>query len=183
MAPAPLLTTQDYLRTPESLLPTEVIYGALRVAEAPAVRHQQAVGAFYLALAPHVRARRLGRVLLSPVDIIFDWDRALILQPDLVVISNPRWKVRREKIVGAPDIALEILSPHPRIGKLQERIAWFAEYGVREIWLLHQFEERFEILRAEQGRVARGDSFDYQTPIRSDVLPDFTTTVGDLLHD
>lgn len=183
MAPAPQLTTDEYLRTPETLQPTELIYGALRVAEAPTVRHQQALCAFLLALAPHVRERRLGSVLLSPLDVIFDWDRGLILQPDLVFISHARWRIRREKIVGVPDMVLEVLSPHPRIGKLQERIDWFAEYGVREIWLLHQLEERLEILSAHNGRVARRESFDYLTPIKSAVLADFTVTVEDILRD
>jgi Uma2 family endonuclease len=183
MAPAPQLTVDEYLKTPESVLPTEVIYGALRVAEAPTVRHQQAIGAFHLALAPHVRERRLGRVLLSPLDVVFDWDRALILQPDLVFISHARWRTRRERIVGAPDMVLEALSPHPRIGKLEERIGWFAEYGVREIWLLHQLKEQLEILGALHGRVVSRKPFDYRTPIESDVLPEFTMTAEEILRE
>ena len=183
MAPAPLLTTDEYLRTPETLHPTELIYGALRVADAPAVRHQQALCAFLLSLAPHVRQRGLGKVLLSPLDVILDWDRALILQPDLVFVSTERWQVRRERLVGAPDIVLEVLSPHPRIGALQERIDWFAHYGVREIWLLHQLEERFEILTVHDRRVAAQHDYDYLTPLRSDVLPDFRMSVDDILRD
>jgi Uma2 family endonuclease len=183
MAPAPQLTVDEYLGTPETLQPTELIYGALRVAESPTVRHQQAVGGFYLALAPYVRERRSGRVLLSPLDVIFDWDRALILQPDLLFISHARWRTREERIVCAPDVVLEVLSPHPRIGKLEERIEWFAEYGVREIWLLHQLEERFEILRTKDGRVASRESFDYLTPIKSEVLPEFRMLVHDILRE
>lgn len=183
MAPAPLLTTDEYLRTPETLQPSELIYGALRVADAPTVRHQQAVCAFLLALAPHVRERRLGRVLLSPLDVILDWDKALILQPDLVFISHERWQVRRQKIVGASDLVLEMLSPHPRIGTLQERVDWFAEYGVREIWLLNQQTETVELLRTAHGRMATREVVDYFTPIRSDVLPDFSLTVHDILQD
>jgi Uma2 family endonuclease len=183
MAPAPLLTTDEYLRTPETLVPAELVYGAFRVAESPSVRHQQAVGAFYLALVPHVRAGRLGRVLLSPLDIIVDWDRGLILQPDLVFISHARWRTRQERIVCAPDVVLEVLSPHPRIGGLEERLAWFAEYGVREIWLLHQTTERFEILRTDERRIDARTTFDYLEPIRSAVLPGFRRTVADILDD
>ena len=172
-----------YLRTPETLQPTEVIYGALRVADAPTVRHQQAVGAFHLALAPHVRDRQLGTVLLSPIDVIFDYDRALILQPDLVFISNARRRILRNRVIGPPDMVIEVLSPHPRIGKLHERIDWFAEYGVREIWLLHQLQERFEILGVQDGRIARRESFDYLAAIKSDVLPEFTLTVDDILRN
>ena len=181
MAPAPILTTDEYLRTPETLRPTELVYGTLRVAESPSVRHQQAVGAFYLALVPHVRTKRLGRVLLSPLDVILDWDRSLVLQPDLMFISHARWRTRQDRIVGAPDVVLEVLSPHPRIGELEERIGWFAEYGVREIWLLHQTTERFEILRTDARHVVSRRAFDYFKPIRSEILPDFRMTVGDIL--
>lgn len=183
MSPAPTLTTDEYLRTPETSQPTEVIYGALRVAESPTVRHQQTVGAFHLSLAHHVRQRRVGAVLLSPLDIIFDYERALILQPDLVFISNGRSGIIKERVIGAPDIVLEVLSPNPRIGKLQERLDWFARYGVREIWLLRQLEERFEMLGVEKGRVARRESYDYLTPLRSEVLPEFRLTVEEILRE
>jgi Uma2 family endonuclease len=182
MAPAPLLTVDDYFRTPETLQPTELIYGALRVAEAPTVRHQQAVGEFYLALAHHVRERRLGKVLLSPLDVVFDRERALILQPDLLFLSTARRHIVREKVLGAPDLVLEVLSPHPRIGRLQERVEWFAHYGVREIWLLSHLTERFRILRAENGRVVSDVTYDYLTPIRSDALPGFTPRVGEIVE-
>lgn len=183
MAPAPRLTTDEYLKTPETLQPTELIYGVLRVADAPTVRHQQAVGAFHLSLAPHVRERRLGKILLSPLDVIFDDARALILQPDLVFISTARLDIVKQKVLGSPDMVLEVLSPNPRIGKLQERIDWFAEYGVREIWLLHQLKEQFEILSVASGRVTERTSFDYLTRIRSAVLPEFNPTVEDILRD
>ena len=179
----PHLSTEDYLRTPATVLPTEVIYGALRVADAPSVRHQEALGAFYLALAPHVRERRLGRVLVAPLDVIFDWDRTLILQPDLIFVSHERWRVRRDKIVGAPDMVLEVLSPNPRIGTLDERLVWFAQYGVREIWLFHQFEDRFEILRTQDGQVVNRLSFGYTQPLRSDVFPQLRVALGDILRD
>jgi Uma2 family endonuclease len=184
MSPAPPLTTAEYLRTPETLNPTELIHGALRVADAPTVLHQQALCAFYFALALHVRERRPGMVLLSPLDVIFDYDRALILQPDLVFVSNERRSIlRRETVIGAPDMVLEVLSPNPRIGALQERLDWFAAYGVREIWLLHQIREEFEILRVHDRQIVRRDSFDYLRPLRSDVLPDFVMTVDDILRE
>ena len=184
MAPAPNLTTDEYLRTPETLQPTEVIFGALRVADAPTVRHQQAVGAFHLALALHVRERRLGTVLLSPLDVILDYDEALILQPDLVFVSKGRRQIlTNEKVIGAPDLVLEVLSPHPRIGKLRERIDWFAKYGVREIWLLHQMTQRLEILGVDAGGVATQRSFDYLTRLHSNVLPAFNMTVNDILAE
>ena len=182
MAPAPVMTVDEYFRTPETLLPAELVYGALRVAESPSVRHQQAVGAFYLALSHHLRARRLGHVLLSPMDVVLDYERALIVQPDLLFVSTARAHILKRRVLGAPDLVLEVLSPNPRIGSLQERIDWFAAYGVQEIWLLHQTSELFEIVSVEEGRPIRSEPVDYNHPIRSQVLPAFTSTVNDILE-
>ena len=129
-----------------------------------------AVGAFHLALAPHVRDPGLGRVLLSPVDVILDWNRGLILQPDLLFVSHERWRLRQERLVGAPDMVLDVLSPQPRIGKIDERLRLFAQYGVREVWLFWQLEERFEVHHASSGGGAA-------------VLPDFRMAVADILRE
>jgi Uma2 family endonuclease len=177
------LTTAQYFRTPETLRPAELVYGAMRVAESPSVRHQQAVGAFYLALSRHVRERRLGCVLLSPIDVVLDDERALIVQPDLLFVSQARRHVLGQRVLGAPDLVLEVLSPNPRIGALQERLDWFAEYGVREIWLLHQMAERFEVVRVEQGRAIRSVPVDYAQQVRSQVLSGLTCTVGEILEE
>lgn len=182
MTPAPVLTSDQYFRTPEVLHPAQVAYGRLQVSEAPSVQHQQAVGAFYLALSRHVRDRALGHVLLSPIDVVLDYDLALIVQPDLLFVSEARRHILRERVMGAPDLVMEVLSPNPRVGVLHERIKWFAEHGVREIWLLHQTSRTFEILRVEDGRAIASPPVDYNTPIRSELLPGFDSTVSEIME-
>jgi len=177
-----LMTTEEYLNTPETVLPQELIYGALRVADAPLPRHQAAVADFHLALAGHVREQRLGEIWLSPIDVIFDAERSLVLQPDLLFISNERSGILTDRIRGAPDMVVEVLSPHPRIGKLDERLGWFAQYGVRESWLLHQLDRRFEILSFAEGTTTSCVSFDYRTAIRSQVLPGFRQSIDSILR-
>ena len=167
------MTTEEYLRTPETKVPTELIYGALRVADSPFAPHQAAVGDFHIALASHVREYGLGRIWLSPLDVIFDAPRALILQPDLLFISHERRHIVTDKVRGAPDMVLEVLSPNPRIGKLGERIGWFAEYGVGECWLLHQPERRVEVLRFAAGAVVQRNAFDREFHLSSSVRPYF----------
>ncbi len=124
----PLMTTNEYLRTPEWLVPTELIYGVMRVADAPLPHHQRAVRDLCFALVEHAETRHLGEVWMSPLDVILDAERALVLQPDLLFISNERSHILTDRVRGAPDLVVEVLSPNPRIGELGERIAWFAEY-------------------------------------------------------
>jgi hypothetical protein len=54
-----------------------------------------------LALHPFVEERALGEVWLSPLDVILDEARALVVQPDLFFISTARSKILRDRVRGA----------------------------------------------------------------------------------
>jgi Uma2 family endonuclease len=176
-----LMTVDDYFSTPETVKPMELVFGALRVADSPTPRHQSAVGSLFLALDRHVRERRLGRLWLAPLDVVLDERQALIVQPDLMFISNERAWIVRDRVRGAPDLVIEVLSPNPRIGQADERVRWFAEYNVRECWLVHQDRREITLVefadRHESGRRVFGAG----DPIESRVLPEFRQTLGDLL--
>ena len=76
---------------------------------------------------------------------------------------------------------IEVLSPRPRIGALDERIAWFARYGVRECWLVHQNVREIEVLEFASGLVARRTVFLPDERIRSGVLPEFRASPAAIL--
>jgi hypothetical protein len=59
-----------------------------------------------------------------------------------------------DRIRGAPDLVVQILSPHPRIGEKAERLGLFAAYGVDECWMVHLAPGRVEILTLAGGAVA-----------------------------
>lgn len=148
------MTTAEYFQTPETALPRELAFGELRVAEAPSVSHQRVVGRLYLALAPFVQQRHLGEVLLAPTDVVLDYEAALVVQPDLTFVSTERAARVTKRVEGAPDLVIEVLSPHPRIGRLEERIGWFARTGVRECWLVSLHERRLAVLSMDAGVVS-----------------------------
>lgn len=171
------MTTADYLQTSETVRPQELVYGVLRAADAPLPVHQRAVLVLARVLDAHVRAHRLGEVWVSPLDVILDFDAALVVQPDLFFVSRDRAGIVTDRVRGAPDLVVEVLSPNPRIGYLEERVEWFARYGVRECWLLHQFERRLEVLGFDGGAVRRREILEADEPVRSAVLPRFTSTL------
>lgn len=183
MAPAPaLMTTDEYFRTPETVKPMELIFGVLRVAESPTPRHQSAVLHLLLALTAHVRERRLGEMWVAPLDVVLHERKALVVQPDLFFISTDRSHIVSDKVRGAPDLVIEVLSPNPRIGRTEERVQWFAEYGVRECWLLDQQTVSMAVLQFESRRVATRTVFDRRSPIVSRVLPEFGSSVSEMLR-
>jgi Uma2 family endonuclease len=181
MAAPKLMTLDEYLRTPETVLPAELRFGILHVVESPTPRHQSAVGRLFLALNAYVSARGIGQVWLSPLDIILDEERALVVQPDLMFISNEREWIVRDRVRGAPDLVVEVLSPNPRIGKTEERLSWFADYGVRECWVVHLDRREVTVLNFANRRKTSQRVSGRRESILSQVFPDFTETFDDIL--
>lgn len=174
------MTTFEYLQTPETVLPSELEFGVLRVAESPGVGHQRVVRDLTIALAAFTRERGLGEVLPAPMDVILDRDAHLVVQPDIVFVSAERAEIVSDRINGAPDLAIEVLSPNPRVGRLHEKVEWFARYGVRECWLIDQPRRQVAVLTFEAGRVAGRGLFGGGDKIVSAVLPDLSLSASDI---
>jgi Uma2 family endonuclease len=175
------LTTEEYLRTPETLLPQELIYGFVRDAAAPAPRHQSVVLRLVIALVRYMERHPVGQVWPAPIDVILDRERDLIVQPDLIVICTDRLSIVTDRVWGAPDLVVEVLSPHPRIGRLDERLQWFARYGVRECWLVHQFAREIEVLEFADRGIKGRRTISAGAIIPSSVLPEFDLPLEDIL--
>jgi Uma2 family endonuclease len=175
------MTTLEYLETPETVLPRELAFGVLRVAEAPTLFHQRVVRDVTVALHTFVREHRLGEVVPAPIDVILDHDAALVVQPDVLFVSSERAHIMGERLTAAPDLVVEVLSPHPRIGRLEERVSWFAKYGVRECWLVDLKRREFVLLGFANGLVAERTLLIGHQRIASAVLPGLQLTPADLL--
>jgi Uma2 family endonuclease len=166
-----IMTTTEYLGTPETVLPRELAFGVLRVRDSPVVVHQRVVRDLTIALTAFTRDHRLGEILPAPMDVILDADANLVVQPDIVFVSTERASIISDRIYGTPDLVVEVLSPHPRIGRLHEKVEWFARYGVKECWLVDLTRREIAVLAFEGGRVAGRGLFSDSERIVSAVLP------------
>jgi len=173
------MTLLQYFNTPETVLPSELIDGIRYVADAPFVSHQRVVLKLATALQDHA-ASAGGEVLIAPVDVVLDERRPLVLQPDLLYLAPEQTLLALDRIYGAPALVVEILSPRPRIGDLNERVAVFAQYGVREIWVYDQPARALDVLSCADGRVSSRLRID-DGPIVSAVLPRFTRSMFEIL--
>lgn len=82
------MTVREYFRQPETMRPMELVYGVVREPPAPNYGHQTIVTRLTVLLDEHVRAHGLGQVCVSPVDVVLDEERALVVQPDVVFIAK-----------------------------------------------------------------------------------------------
>ena len=140
------LTLRDYLAGEETNRPLELAYGVLREPAAPTWEHQVVVGRVCQRLERHVSRYGLGRVVQSPVDVVLDHDRALVVQPDVVFVATERLSICKARIWGAPDLAVEVLSMGTARHDRSVKLAWFQRYGVRECWLVDPVSGHVEVV-------------------------------------
>ncbi len=136
MADIERLTTAEYLAGAETNRRRELTWGIVREPPGPAWDHQVLIGRLFTKLDAHARRLGLGNVGVSPIDVVLDPDRHLVVQPDLVFISAERCGIIRKQIWGAPDLVIEILSPDSSRYDREQKREWYARYGVRELWLV-----------------------------------------------
>lgn len=170
-----------YLQLEESKRPQELAWGYVRDAPSPAASHQLTVLDFAMAWRQHSDKQQPGVVLIAPMDCVLDREQALVVQPDLVFVSHARRDIVTDRVWGAPDLVLEVLSPLPRIGTLSERLGWFAAYGVRECWVYHQFKAALDVVGFVDGVESSRRRFQRQDRIVSTVWPRFDRSCAEIV--
>jgi len=174
------LTYAEFCALPETVQPHELINGELRMPAAPNRKHQMVLGNLYALLRTYVRERNLGWVYFAPIDVVLDRDRPLVLQPDLLFVSRERAHLLGERIFGAPDLVVEIFSPGGATFDRTEKAAWYAQYGVREYWLVDPEAETVEVRRLEPGGYELLGVYRRGDTLRSALLSEFALPISEV---
>src|ERR1700674_968755 len=120
----------------ESSSPQDLIHNTSRKPAAPLSHaHEPLVARIHAALDRYVTPRKLGRVW-SGIEVVLDRREGLVLRPDITFVVEGRESIVTDYVWGPPDMVLEVTSPLTHPGQLQERVALFSVYGVREYWLV-----------------------------------------------
>jgi len=118
---------------PEGTL-CQIINNQLVMSPAPSLKHQQILKKIFLQINEIVEKNHLGEVLFAPVDIYLNEEN--VYQPDLVFISNERLNILQDKIQGAPDFVVEVLSPGSKRFDKTEKKNVYESSGVKEYWII-----------------------------------------------
>jgi len=149
---APALTSQakngytylDYSSLPEGS-PYQLIDSRLVMTPAPSTYHQiisKRIGFVFVEFLE--KQHELAEVLHAPVDVYFSEKE--VYQPDIIVIDRDRIDIIGEdKINGAPDLVVEILSPSTAYYDLRHKKDVYAQEGVKEYWIVDPPEKSIEI--------------------------------------
>ncbi|MCM1267726.1 MAG: Uma2 family endonuclease [Bacteroidales bacterium] len=114
----------------------ELIDGKMFRMEAPTSTHQEILVSMLLDIGNYIRKNK-GNCKLFPAPYgiyIKDDDRHFVM-PDISVICN-RDKIVEKGCLGAPDWAIEIVSPSSRRMDYEWKLRLYRESGVREYWIV-----------------------------------------------
>ena len=127
-------TYDDYAALPDDGNHYEIVNGVLIMAPTPTPEHQDIVGEIFSALRTHIKLAGLGRVFMAPIDV--DLGPKNVYQPDLVVILNAHLeRVTEKKIIGAPDLVIEVTSPSTAAYDRLTKYEKYAQAGITEYWI------------------------------------------------
>ena len=140
-------TYEDYLLFPDDGRRHELIAGDRYVTPAPSRKHQIVVGNLHLLLQAHVKQERMGRVYLSPFDVVLSEED--VVQPDLLYVSREHAEHETDKgLSGAPDLVIEVLSEGSRRNDEVVKRKLYERVGVREYWIVDPVLETVKVFRS-----------------------------------
>jgi Uma2 family endonuclease len=109
---------------------------------------------------------------------------ALLIFPDISFFAKERLQGMKELpsgfLEGAPDLAVEVLSPGNTIAEIDEKIAEYFENGSRLVWVISPNQHYVLVYRSAQEPDRLLKSIDFLDG--EDVIPGFTLAVADLFQ-
>lgn len=114
----------------------ELIDGEMFVMDTPTLTHQDILGEIYLQIRLYIKKNKgQCRVLPAPFAVYIKNDEHNYVEPDVTVICDPD-KLDEKGCHGAPDWAVEIVSPSSRYMDRVRKLALYEAAGVCEYWLI-----------------------------------------------
>jgi Uma2 family endonuclease len=173
-------TYRDYSRLPEDGWIYEIIGGELYMSPAPRPRHQKCAFKFAMRLQEYADQLHAGEVYPSPVGVVLP-GYADPVQPDVVFIARDRLEiVQEDRIVGAPHIVVEVLSPwNWKVDRLK-KAKIYASAGVREFWLIDPDLRTMELFTLRDASYYLVGKYHVGDCVRSEAVPGFVVEVEEI---
>jgi Uma2 family endonuclease len=173
-------TAEELLRLPKGRWRYELVRGELRVMEPAGIEHGRVSMAAGGVLLAHVRQIGSGVVLAAETGYVLESDPDTVRAPDASFISQERYDrvgPTTKYWPGAPDFAIEVLSPEDRPGKVREKLREWLAAGTIAVVVLDPSDRTATVHRSgcEVEVYGSGDILDL-----GDAVPDFRPTVDEL---
>ncbi|MFC0274805.1 Uma2 family endonuclease [Metabacillus herbersteinensis] len=165
------ITYDEYLTWGEGIFCEALDGSIINMSPAPTPKHQAILRELLTDFSVFLRGKECN-VFGSQIDVclfsekettyknIKDW-----VQPDLVVVCDKR-KIDEKRIIGAPDLVIEILSPST---SKNDRVLKYSKYekaGIKEYWIVDPYNEFIEVYLLDNKVYKQKGSY-----FKSDLIP------------
>ena len=169
-------TYNEYIALPDDWKRYEIANGVLVMIPSSTGSHQDTIGEVFFHIRSHLKLTGLGLVRLAPFDV--ELTPQDVFQPDVFVVLNAHLgRVLRKKVVGAPDLVVEVSSPGTAAFDRLTKYDTYARAGVPEYWIINTDRRTVEVLALENGKYHSLGIFRGRQMIPSRILPELAVQV------
>ncbi|MHB8600255.1 MAG: Uma2 family endonuclease [Ktedonobacteraceae bacterium] len=169
-------TYNQYAALPDDGKRYEIVNGVLFMTPSPSGAHQDAVGRFYHYLFLRIETTGMGKVRIAPFDVQLSPD--MVVQPDVMVILKQNLdKVASNRVLGAPDLVVEVASPGTATYDRHAKQVAYAHASVPEYWIADPTARTVEVFVLEGDAYNSAGIFEGNATLPSTIVPGLTTQV------
>ena len=128
-----LYTFADLFKMPENGMHRELVDGELIELPPPQYLHALVAHRIYDLLNDHARRRKLGRTFMELGAKVRSDDKNWV-QPDVTFFRAARLHHVGDYVDGAPDLAVEVISPSERARDIRRKNELMLACGAIEVW-------------------------------------------------
>lgn len=175
-----VVTAEELLELPDARH-YELVRGVPQVSEPPGGAHGQLAMRLGALLDEQVMSLGLGTTLVEAGYVLRRMPDT-VRGPDVSFIGVARLppdQIPEAFIPGAPDLAVEIISPSSRWSEVEEKVTDYLSGGARLVWLVDPRARRVVVRYPDRPPAALTDN---DTLDGEDVVPGFRLAVAELLR-
>ncbi len=170
-------TYEAYAELPEDGLRYEILQGVLVTTPAPEPEHQRISKKIAVRFFEQIDARGRGEMFYAPIDM--ELSEKNVVQPDVLIILDEHLdRVQEKRIVGAPDLVVEIISPSSVATDSIIKRQAYERACVPEYWLVNPQQQTVEVFALENGVYTSQGVFEGERTVSSRIVPDISVPVA-----
>jgi Uma2 family endonuclease len=135
-----IYTADDLERLPDDGWRYELVQGELRKMAPAGHDHGRIVGTFSIELGRYIRDHKLGAVYGAETGFVLTHNPDTVRAPDMAFVAQERVNTPTSKEgywPGAPDLAVEVISPGDSYAEVEENVADWLNAGTRMVMVIN----------------------------------------------
>ncbi|MGI8919598.1 MAG: Uma2 family endonuclease [Pyrinomonadaceae bacterium] len=133
-----LMTADELMKLPSGRFRYELVKGELLTMSPAGEQHGAVSLNLALELGMYVKANKLGIVYAAETGFKLESNPDTVLAPDVAFIARERvGQISKKYREGAPDLAVEVISPGERQAKIEKKVGQWLQLGARVVWIVN----------------------------------------------